>query len=347
MKANRSLPGIGVCAIVAMATGLVSAQTLKVGDKAPPLTIEKWVKGGPVKSFEKGKCYVVEFWATWCGPCVQAMPHLSELSRAYREKGLTIIGCTSEDPNNSLDDVESMVSEKGNDMDYTVAWDKGHATTSAFMNAAGMRGIPCCFVIDQKGRIAYIGSPMFLDLILDPLTSGTWDAEKGANQIQRAGQTLAAINENLEGNPKKALEALKEFEQEFPKMAHVLANRKFAIHVAADDYDGAYQYASLKIEKAIQAKNAIDLNNIAWEIVDPFGKVKQKNADLALKAALKAVELGGGKNYLHLDTLARAYFVKGNVEKAIETQTKALELAPAQDKGEMEWPLEEYRNAKR
>ena len=39
--------------------------SLKAGDKAPPLTVEKWVKAGPVAGFEKGKVYVVEFWATW------------------------------------------------------------------------------------------------------------------------------------------------------------------------------------------------------------------------------------------------------------------------------------------
>ena len=67
---------------------------LAVGDRAPALTVEKWVKGEPVTGFEKGKTYVVEFWATWCGPCIASMPHLSALQKEYKDK-VTIIGVTT------------------------------------------------------------------------------------------------------------------------------------------------------------------------------------------------------------------------------------------------------------
>ena len=57
---TRTLVALSLLATV----GGAFAQTLKVGDPAPALTVDKWVKGEPVKEFKKGEVYVVEFWAT-------------------------------------------------------------------------------------------------------------------------------------------------------------------------------------------------------------------------------------------------------------------------------------------
>ncbi|MCX6345732.1 MAG: TlpA disulfide reductase family protein, partial [Armatimonadetes bacterium] len=64
---------------------------LEVGSVPPPLKVFKWVKGKPVTKFEKGKIYVVEFWATWCPPCRTSIPHVTELAKKYAGK-ITFIG---------------------------------------------------------------------------------------------------------------------------------------------------------------------------------------------------------------------------------------------------------------
>ena len=58
-------------------------QLLGVGDPAPKLAVKSFVKGEPIKSLEPGKVYVVEFWATWCGPCRVTIPHLTELQKKH------------------------------------------------------------------------------------------------------------------------------------------------------------------------------------------------------------------------------------------------------------------------
>src|SRR5690242_21737362 len=66
--------------------------TLKVGDPAPKLQTGKWIQGEPLTAFKEGKAYIVEFWATWCGPCRVSIPHLNDIHNTYKEKGLIVIG---------------------------------------------------------------------------------------------------------------------------------------------------------------------------------------------------------------------------------------------------------------
>lgn len=137
--------------------------TLKVGDKAPALTVENWVKGKEVKKFEEGKVYVVEFWATWCGPCIKGIPHLTELQKEYKDKGVTIIGVASSERGNDakskLVGVENFVRKQGKEMEYTIAFDADRSMSKDWMAAAGRNGIPCAFLVGPDGKIAWIGHP--------------------------------------------------------------------------------------------------------------------------------------------------------------------------------------------
>ncbi|MFN9853729.1 MAG: TlpA family protein disulfide reductase [Planctomycetota bacterium] len=68
---------------------------LTIGSDAPALDVEHWVqdgegKFGKVTKFEKGKVYVVEFWATWCPPCIKSIPHLTKLQKKH--KNIVVLG---------------------------------------------------------------------------------------------------------------------------------------------------------------------------------------------------------------------------------------------------------------
>ena len=328
---------------LAQASKEAAAPALKVGMPAPALTVEKWVKGSPVASFEKGKVYVIEFWATWCGPCIGQMPHLSEVQQHYKDKGVTVIGMTSKDERgNTLEAVEKMVKAKGDGMGYSVAWDTGRATNEAFMKAAGQGGIPCSFLVDKQGQIAYIGHPMMLDLPLAEVVAGTWDNATGAEKIAKAEAAMNAVYEAAQDDPKLALTKLAELEKSYPMIAAHMQSMKFQLMMAAEDFDAAYLTAGTIVDKAIASKNASDLNMIAWTIVDPDATWAKRDVDLALRAAVKADEFSGGTDPSILDTLARCHATKGDMPKAIEFQTKAVANAKGKMKEQLQQTLDEY-----
>src|SRR5688572_26249779 len=129
-------------------------KVLGVGDQAPGLDIELWTRGEET-TIETGKVYVIDFWATWCGPCKESIPDLTELQKEYGDKGLTIIGISWEEP----DLVKKFTAQWAGKMDYTVAVDRREGTKRAWFDAAKREGIPSAYIVDRKGKIAWIGNP--------------------------------------------------------------------------------------------------------------------------------------------------------------------------------------------
>ncbi len=136
--------------------------TLKIGDTAPKLEVGKFVKGTPITKFEPGKVYVVEFWATWCGPCIDVFPHLSEVAKKFEGK-VEVIGVNIGDKPKECgytERIEKFVKEQGNRMKYSVVTDtQGSAMQNTWFAAAGQQYIPCAMIVDKEGKLFWIGSP--------------------------------------------------------------------------------------------------------------------------------------------------------------------------------------------
>ncbi len=199
-----------------------------LGDPAGALDISDWVKGDAVdlESAKGKRVVVIEFWATWCGPCRVSIPHLTELQKKYASRGVAIIGVSDE----TSATVKSFVGSMGEKMDYTVAVDRDRRTSEAFMGTYGVNGIPHAFVIDKEGRVAWHGHPMYgLERVLDQLASNTFDmaaerkregaqrkimeyyemAMRGESEekLDRLGAQLTALDKEMGGiEPSKALD---------------------------------------------------------------------------------------------------------------------------------------------
>ncbi len=115
-----------------------------LNEKAPELVIEKWNSKEPDT---KGKFVLVDFWATWCGPCRAGIPGLNNMQKKFIDK-LVIIGISDE----SLEKVKSFKNPK---IDYANGIDT-KKTVSAFL---GIRGIPHMILIDPKGIVRWEGFP--------------------------------------------------------------------------------------------------------------------------------------------------------------------------------------------
>ena len=99
----------------------------------------------------KGKATIVEFWATWCPPCRASIPHLNEINKKFKDKGLVVIGISDE----TKEKVEKF--QKDVPMEYHVA-----VGGAAIQGKFGIDGIPHAFVVGKDGKIAWEGHPMRL-----------------------------------------------------------------------------------------------------------------------------------------------------------------------------------------
>ncbi|NBX32069.1 MAG: hypothetical protein EBR07_04985, partial [Planctomycetes bacterium] len=151
---------------------------LSIGSKAPIPEISDFVRGEKPTFFEPGKVYVIEFWATWCPPCRQSMPHLTKLAEDMKSKGVVIVGVSDE----KVETVRTFLEkdEWKQKARYTLATDPDRSTHKAYMEASGQGGIPTAFIV-KEGVVQWIGHPMEMDAPLAKIVDGTWDP-KNAKQ---------------------------------------------------------------------------------------------------------------------------------------------------------------------
>jgi thiol-disulfide isomerase/thioredoxin len=120
----------------------------KVGGTAPEISAKEWINSKKPLTLAdlRGKVVVVDFWATWCGPCIGGIPHLNELQHKYSGKDFQLL---------------SLVLEGHQTMDQFLARrhvDYPIGLESNSLDDYGITEIPDAFVIDQNGKIIWHGN---------------------------------------------------------------------------------------------------------------------------------------------------------------------------------------------
>lgn len=318
-----------------------SQSKLTVGDTAPTLKVAKWVKGSAVKP-GTGKYTVVEFWATWCGPCKTTIPHLTDMAKKYKGK-VDFVGVSvwESDPKDYTTKVPAFVKEMGKKMDYNVATDSSDMhMANKWMKAAGENGIPAAFLIDPKGKVAWIGHPMDgLDGVIKQALAGKYklsdaiaarkkrDAESAKQEKMQAAMTaemkdLLAAQEAKDWN--KVLSECDRLDKKGPEFVGVVATMRYTAMLElnheglAKVIDGFQSYAT-------DAQMVNLLNSLIWMGVENDRKLKQDALDAYVRLGEKMMALDP-KDPMATDTFALALWRAGKKEDALKNQKKAVEL---------------------
>ena len=330
----RSFLGLLAClAFAGAATAQDKAPKAKlgIGDAAPAWNVKHWLNGKEIKEYEAGKVYIVEFWATWCGPCIAAMPHLAELQEEYKDKGLVIIGMTTKDEANTLEKVTKFVDARGPKLGYVFAFCDGEETHKAYMDAAGQEGIPCSFVVDKKGKIAYIGHPALLDDVLPKVIEGTWKGKEDLEAIDKMNAELEKILDpkSVELAPGSVLDKLDAFGKTYPeKFAQdMLQGQRMSLMVMNGKFDDAKKIAEALIAKSEKKKSAMPGLYVAIAFAEKKANPDLKHADLIEKSLEHALKIEPTDVSLALEAV-RIYTLLDKKDKAKEAGEAAVKNAP-------------------
>ena len=134
-------------ALTAVATLSAAAATLQTGAAAPAFQLNSNTGKALALADFRGQIVLLNFWASWCGPCRQEMPILEQLNRQYHAKGVTLLGINVEP-----DSAAAVSWLKATPVTFPILFD----TDSKVSNLYEVAGMPNTVIIDRKGQVRYI-----------------------------------------------------------------------------------------------------------------------------------------------------------------------------------------------
>ena len=300
---------------------------LSIGSKAPIPEISDFVRGEKPTFFEPGKVYVIEFWATWCPPCRQSMPHLTKLAEDMKSKGVVIVGISDE----KVETVRTFLEKEEwkQKARYTLATDPDRSTHKAYMEASGQGGIPTAFIV-REGVVQWIGHPMEMDAPLAKVVDGTWDSKTAKQTFEDAvAEEMKAMGR--QNDMTKAIDS-KDWDKAIAMIDAEIATakgeealqskvQKAQILLIAGRGDAAYALCAELVKEDPNVRTYIATSVL--RIPD----VADRRVDVAIGWLSDVVTADGATNPQVLAELAYAWSLKGDFTKAADFARRAMESA--------------------
>jgi thiol-disulfide isomerase/thioredoxin len=291
-----------------------------------------WIQGSAPKAWEPGKVYLLEFWATWCGPCCLAIPHVNELHKKYANKGLIVTGIDIEE--DDKEKVAGFVKKKGDGMSYNIAFSgKVGPFLTQWNKAFGLNGIPTTIVV-KDGKLLFIAHPMQLtDEIIEGILTGGSAQEKVISSIEAANAEKskfesfwdAYIEANYNGDAEgitKAIDSIKEIAPDYS----MLPMMNFNLLIAKKDWTAA--------ETALSAFSEDSRVRMLLITTRAFLKGEKDAPAAFIKTIATALdhEFEAETDAMNYQLVAALYWKAGEKESALKSAKHAAELAAAAPK---------------
>jgi thiol-disulfide isomerase/thioredoxin len=327
-----------------------SPQTLLLGEPAPPLEGVVWLRGGPHDQWNAGHVYVLDFWATWCAPCLTQMPSHQALEERYAGKDVHVVGVAVWSNKGPMTPAKALERHPG--LTYAVAEDVDNLIANTYMDGTKTRGLPAIMLVDGAGQMVWIGDPgNELDEALNAVLADSFDldAARRKDDVRRRSQDLfKEIDEyRRSGQPGLAAARVDDVITLDEKRNGWAYAMKYEIIVTElDDMSAATEVA----QDFISSKAGDDpyFNYVfVLRMLNAKDKVSASlwDAELALDLANRAVQMSDVPNSDYMAALARVYMTRGDLGHAIGWQQKALEAAPPAKRESLTATLREYKSA--
>lgn len=351
---NSSLIALGCSAVFAASAGmpLLAASPEKKENKTtapaqalPTLSLEGlpevWLQGTPVKEWEKDKVYIFEFWATWCGPCLAAMPHMEQLHQAFKDNPrMQIVGVNVMD-RKSPEALKEFLKNRPSPLTYTMAVDvDGKKTKEKWLTPLEVNGIPHAFAV-KNGQLIWRGHPAKLsEEIMQAMLKPDFSAaslpasspDGAAREWKRYRETQQKIRELVEKEGKQGAQALLKQAQDSRKFQQdqlIQLKMTPAIVLARQGKFEEAQAVLDDLSKEYPDNYRVQID-VAGNLMDgklvPASKMDAALVEQCLNRCIEISRKNNKEASLPWQMMAELRERQGNLKEALQDMEKALSL---------------------